>query len=715
MNWNKTNVLKKDVEELQQKYKTDAITASILLRRGITKGRDIFYYLEDDLRYQHNPFLFNSMEDAVDRILDAAEKDENGNSEKVLIFGDRDVDGVTATTILYECLKSIGVDVQFRVPQGDDAYGLSIEAIDEFASQYGSLIITVDCGIANNNEIAYATEKGIDVIVTDHHNPQENVPEDSIILNAKVKGSGYPFEEICGCALTYKLASALRFSRSKWYKSDVTLLNARTEDDSIVLECIKLRNLVPSSRLTETIIPGEKSISDTKLPSYLQGQLILCWDAKETSTLLKQAFGGSADFNVLEMKNEIAGLFPQLRNADLSQIKEMSRIARYGDHSPTEIGGFYNIFVTYVQQKLKKENPSFVSAEEKDLQLVALASIADVMPLVDENRIFVRKGLEYINAGRTRKGLVELLSQLNLLGKKITSKDIGWSIDPKLNAAGRLGQASIAVDLFTSDDPTYREQTAKQILELNTKRQDLTLEAKNLTHQQAHDSISEYSNKLCVVYNENIFKGVSGILAGKYVEEFGIPSIIMTSVGEYIVGSMRSCRNFDVTVFLEKMKDIFVSHGGHYFAAGFTIEKNDLEKFLSLLKANSSSIELSREEDSSQNIDAEVPPQFMTPDLIKIVDQFEPYGNENDGILFMSRNLPVIQATTVGKTERTHLKLNLDCGKSKWPALFWGAGDMLHREIENGDKVDILYSVERNTFNGIETLQLNIKDLRKSI
>ena len=105
----------------------------------------------------------------------------------------------------------------------------------------------------------------------------------------------------------------------------------------------------------------------------------------------------------------------------------------------------------------------------------------------------------------------------------------------------------------------------------------------------------------------------------------------------------------------------------------------------------------------------------MTPDLIKIVDQFEPYGNENDGILFMSRNLPVIQATTVGKTERTHLKLNLDCGKSKWPALFWGAGDMLHREIENGDKVDILYSVERNTFNGIETLQLNIKDLRKSI
>ena len=117
MNWNKKNVLKSDVEAIQQKYKVDAITASIFLRRGITRGRDIFYFLEDDLRFQHNPFLFNSMEDAVDRILDAAEKDENGNSEKVLIFGDRDVDGVTATTVLYDCLVSMGIDVQFRVPQ----------------------------------------------------------------------------------------------------------------------------------------------------------------------------------------------------------------------------------------------------------------------------------------------------------------------------------------------------------------------------------------------------------------------------------------------------------------------------------------------------------------------------------------------------------------------------------------------------------------------
>lgn len=715
MNWNKKNVLKSDVEAIQQKYKVDAITASIFLRRGITRGRDIFYFLEDDLRFQHNPFLFNSMEDAVDRILDAAEKDENGNSEKVLIFGDRDVDGVTATTVLYDCLVSMGIDVQFRVPQGDEAYGLSIEAIDEFAAQYGSLIITVDCGIANVAEVEYAASKGIDVIVTDHHNPQNELPSPAIILDAKTEDSGYPFKEISGCALTYKIASALRFSKSKWYKTDVTLLNTRTEDDSIIVECIKVRNLVPISKLTETVIPGEKSIADTKFPSYLQGQLILAWNAKETSTLLKQAFGSGAEFNIFEMQGEISSLFPKLRNSSLSKIKELSIIAKYGDHAPTEIGGFYNIYVTYVNQMLKREHPAFIQAEENDLQLVALAAVADIMPLLNENRIFVRKGLEYMNSGKVRPGLAELLSLLELYDKRKTSKDIGWSIDPNLNAAGRLGKAEIAADLFTSKDPQYREQVAKQIYDLNLERKSLNQEAEFLTKKQAEESISKHNGKLCVVYDEKIAKGVSGILASRYVNDFGIPAMVMTSVGENVVGSMRSCRAFDATMFLDSMKDYFVTHGGHDFAAGFTLRRSDLERFLDLLKEKSASIVLAAEEDFQQPIDAEVPADYMTPELISIVDRFEPYGSQNETLLFMSRNLPVSSAMVIGKKERTHLKLMLDCGETKWPAIFWGAGEKLHTEFEIGDRVDIIFNVERNIFNKTVTLQLNIKEMRKSI
>ncbi|WP_318661431.1 DHH family phosphoesterase, partial [Treponema sp.] len=141
-NWIKKEIQKESVIELTKKYSIDPLTASILTRRGITEGSDILYFLEDDLRFLHNPFLFNQMGDAVDRILDA--KDEG---EKVLIFGDCDVDGITSTTILYEYLKSLGIDVQFRVPEGDETYGMNKDAVDEFAKNYGTLIITVDCGI----------------------------------------------------------------------------------------------------------------------------------------------------------------------------------------------------------------------------------------------------------------------------------------------------------------------------------------------------------------------------------------------------------------------------------------------------------------------------------------------------------------------------------------------------------------------------------------
>ena len=139
--WNKKVISKDELDSFRSKYGLDSLSASIMIRRGITLGKDILYFMEDDLRFQHSPFSFNSMEDAVDRILDAQEE-----KEKVLIFGDRDVDGVSATTVLYECLAGMGIDVQYRLPQGNDAYGLSIEAVDDFAGLGGTLIITVDCG-----------------------------------------------------------------------------------------------------------------------------------------------------------------------------------------------------------------------------------------------------------------------------------------------------------------------------------------------------------------------------------------------------------------------------------------------------------------------------------------------------------------------------------------------------------------------------------------
>ena len=705
--WFKKQISKTQVESVSKKYSLDPITASIMVRRGITGGRDILYYIEDDLRFQHSPFMFAAMEDAVDRILDA--KEEN---EKVLIFGDRDVDGVTSTTVLYDCLSSMGIDVSYKLPGGDDAYGLSIQAVEEFAANYGSLIITVDCGISNNAEIAKAAELGLDVIVVDHHNAPETLPSPAIIIDPKTENSGYPFPDISGCAVVYKLVSAIRFSQSSWYKQDVTLLNVNKENSAV--ECVKVRNLVPVSRLTQTIDQNTASLSDTNLPSYLQGQLLLAWDAKTLSQDLQSLFGDGAQFNLVDIREEAAKLFPKFASMTLTQLKGMSKMAKYGDHEPTEIGGFYNIFVTWVQKSLAKDFPSFAKAEEKDLQLVALAALADIMPMKNENRIFVKKGLKSINSGRIRPGLRELMAELNLTGKRINSIDLSWVVVAHLNAAGRLGQPELAAKLFITDSQNERLETAKQIIELNAERKQLCVDAWNYAGIQAKASIPLHSNKLCVVIDERINRGVSGILAGRLVSTYNVPAMTVTIVDGIAIGSMRSCRDYDVTQFLNKMDDLFINHGGHNFAAGFSFKRERLAEFEERIKTLSSEIKLGDTKDTGGDIDAEIPAQYLTPALLDISDRFEPYGEENPQLLFMAKNIRVASGQRMGKGEKMHLKITVDCGKYKWPCIFWNEGERLGRDFNVGDRVDFIFRVERNVFNRIETPQINLVDIKKS-
>jgi len=705
--WFKKQISKTQVESVSKKYSLDPITASIMVRRGITGGRDILYYIEDDLRFQHSPFMFAAMEDAVDRILDA--KEEN---EKVLIFGDRDVDGVTSTTVLYDCLSSMGIDVSYKLPGGDDAYGLSMQAVEEFAANYGSLIITVDCGISNNAEIAKAAELGLDVIVVDHHNAPETLPSPAIIIDPKTENSGYPFPDISGCAVVYKLVSAIRFSQSSWYKQDVTLLNVNKENSAV--ECVKVRNLVPVSRLTQTIDQNTASLSDTNLPSYLQGQLLLAWDAKTLSKDLQSLFGSGAQFNLVDIREEAAKLFPKFASMTLTQLKGMSKMAKYGDHEPTEIGGFYNIFVTWVQKSLAKDFPSFAQAEEKDLQLVALAALADIMPMKNENRIFVKNGLKSINSGRIRPGLRELMAELNLTGKRINSIDLSWVVVAHLNAAGRLGQPELAAKLFITDSQNERLETAKQIIELNAERKQLCVDAWNYAGIQAKASIPLHSNKLCVVIDERINRGVSGILAGRLVSTYNVPAMTVTIVDGIAIGSMRSCRDYDVTQFLNKMDDLFINHGGHNFAAGFSFKRERLAEFEERIKTLSSEIKLGDTKDTGGDIDAEIPAQYLTPALLDISDRFEPYGEENPQLLFMAKNIRVASGQRMGKGEKMHLKITVDCGKYKWPCIFWNEGERLGRDFNVGDRVDFIFRVERNVFNRIETPQINLVDIKKS-
>ena len=709
--WKKEAISKEIIKALDTRYSCGPLVSTILARRGITEGEDILYFLEDDLRYQHNPFLFNEMEDAVDRIMDA-----KAEGEKVLIFGDRDVDGITSTVLLYECLKDLGIDVSYRLPKDDEPYGLNIQAIDDFAENYGSLIITVDCGISNYDEIQYAHEKGISVIITDHHNPPEKLPEDCIIINPKLEGEGYPFEHISGCAVAYKLATALRFAQSNAYKQEICLLHVRPLKDAYQIECIKIQNMCEKERLSETIVPGLISISKTRLPEFLQGQQIFVWDEAIEKKLLKDAFGAGIEFNLYDIQNDIASLIPSVKDLSLLRLKQFSKIARYHPEKNTEIDVFFNIFITFMQKlgdsKTKNNNDLGLNKDESDLQLLAISTIADIMPLKNENRLFVKQALKTINEGRIRPGLQELMARQNLLGKKITSTDIAWSITPALNATGRLGSPEISLELLLETEQKKRNEICESIIEINNKRKELGNEAWGYAENAIFKSLDDYHQNIVVIYDERIHRGVTGIIAARVSQLSNRPAFILTSLEDSIIGSVRSNKNLEVMPILNQCSDLFTNFGGHAFAAGFGLEKEKLPELLNRLKTISRNLEISDVEESLA-IDAQLQEKHLTQEILKTIDLFEPYGEENPPLLFASDKLKILNADILGKVEPFHLKLTLAVDKTKWPALFWRESKRLKRDFDTGDKINLAYTISRNTFNGMESLQMIVSDIQK--
>ncbi|MBQ1180609.1 MAG: single-stranded-DNA-specific exonuclease RecJ [Treponema sp.] len=708
----KKNVSIDVVKQLHEKFNLSKLEASILARRNITSSNSLLYYLEDDLRFSHIPFLLKNMEDAVERILAAKEE-----GEKVLIFGDRDVDGITSTAILYSYFKSQGMDISYRLPVGEDAYGLSIAAIDDFAKNYGSLIITVDCGISNIKEIDYANSLGIDVIVTDHHNPPEVLPNALTIIDPKISDSGYPFKDISGAAVAYKLVSALRFSKYDIYNQEFCLLNvAKTEFNTYKLQCIKIRNLVKIAEFTQDFTEYPVSINSTSLPEFLKGQIILAWNANSTKQYLQEIFGTRIDFNLIDLQSEISKEIPFVAGKTIDQLNKCSKISKYTDYETTDLEALHNLFITYIEKINSKKFPKDAVDSSNDLQLVTLAALADIMPMQNENRIFVKSGINSINNGKTRYGIAELLARLNLVGKPLNSTDVSWKLIPVLNAAGRLGQSNLALELLISEDATERERLAEKIIELNEQRKKFVEEAEFTTIQQAQESLQIYDNKICLVADEKINKGITGILATKMVQKFQVPSIAITFTEDKSVaaGSMRSCRNCVATKLLDNFGDFFINHGGHDYAAGFSFDSEKLEIFKAKLKELSKDIILSDEGDEII-VDAELPTEYINPDLLPLVEKFEPFGEENRDLVFVSKSLKIQDAKIMGKTEPYHLKITFDCGKYKFPAIFWKEGERLNRDFKIGDKVDVLYTIGKNIFNGSITPQMIIIDIEKSI
>ena len=496
MRWEKTELDPGAVREAARRYGLDLISASILLRRGLASDSSLPFVLDADLARLHNPFLLEDMDKAVERILAAARA-----GEKVHVFGDSDVDGITSTVLLVQTLAGLGLEVGWQLPEGDQDYGLSRQAVEELAGAGCGLLITVDCGIGNAAEIELARQRGIQTIVLDHHNPPEILPDALALIDPKLRGTRYPFRDLAGCGVVAKLALALAIARTPLYGQDLWLLATRPANAVLSLEALHLVNLAPLERIADSVPQG--GYERSRVARALAGRRVLVLQGEEEAANLARV-AADPGFALEDIQPLLREVLPEQAGKSLLRLRESWPPARLDGSSELDtLAGLYT--------RACWRKHGLAQSLEPVLDLAALGTIADLMPLTDENRLLVRRGLEVMNR-LGRAGLRELLIRQNLHGRRLTVRDVSWQLTPVLNSAGRMGDPAKAARLFLSSDPREIHELIEGVLELNARRKSLGDRAWERCQSQAYQSLSRSGQKLVYVADPSVPRGITGLL-----------------------------------------------------------------------------------------------------------------------------------------------------------------------------------------------------------
>jgi len=711
--WKKEPVSVELIRKLNETYGVDYITASLLARRGAVEPESVRFFLETDVSYLHNPFLFDEMESFVERVLQA--RDEQ---EKVCVFGDRDVDGITSTVLMVQELESLGVETSWRLPEGDEPYGLTKDGLDQAAKQGVTLAITVDCGISNTEEVTYARSLGIDVLITDHHLAGDVIPSADAVINPKLEGCGYPFAHLAGCGVAAKCIWALRFACSDFYREECILLHAMPGNttpgrETVIIEAARVKNLIVEDRMIEEVVPGVLEIHQSRILRFLNsGVPILALDRDMETQLLRRAFGSAVDIHMGELREQFERVLPQITGKSLFSLMQISRSVRY-TRTASELDLLVSLFTAYVLRSVPRLSVEY----EHILDLVAMGTIADLMPMVDENRILVRSGMAKMTEG-VRKELLALMSMQNLVGKRLSTSDIGWQLTPVINASGRLGQPQIAANMLLAKDMQACETYAGELMRLNKERQRQGEDSWDRLLPKARSSHGDFDGKFLMVEDSTVSRGLTGIMASRLLRQFHVPTMVIAHVDDTrVTGSMRSPQHFNVREFLRTFEDLFLDFGGHRCAGGFSMERMHLDSLRSRIV---DAIELmeSREglDDEPVSVDAELPAEYLTPKLIELVETFEPYGEGNPPLQFLIQEAIVEEIQLLNRSKGSgpgHVKLQLQYGTYRWPAVYWNAADEVGTAFSEGDTVDVVFRMGRNYFRNNESLQLTVIALRK--
>ena len=707
MEWNKITVNPTLAKSFSEEYNISLPMAMVLIRRGILTKEELPFYLSLHSSYLHQPFLFKDMELAVDRILRAKEEGEH-----VLVYGDKDVDGITGTTIIVKALQRLGIHVEWQVPMGGHGYSFSKDDIQKFYDRNISLIITIDCGISNHEEVQFANSLGIDVLIFDHHTPGKTIPEAYAVIDARIKEQNYPFKDICAGVLATKLYTALLFSQTSWYQQDICLLNAIPLNNVLNIELICVRNLVQKWNKVITI-SDQLDYAKEELQSTLDNIPIYVFNEHMQKTLIHKFLGNSFDIFCINMQDDWKKYYPRLATNSLIELKEKKILGIFSVPSMSEIELLFQVYIKIMMKSL----PCLSETMNEVFDIAAISTVADIMPLKNENRIVVQKGLEVMKSS-PNLGLEHLLRTLKLYHKPIQVQTIGWKISPIINSAGRMEQANIAVQLLLEEDKTKISEYVEQLIELNKQRVSQMDTIKETVYKQAEESLEQYQC-FVILYNESIPHPFTGACANAILMKYSVPAIVLTKLDETMMNASIRCDTYmNATKLIEIIRPLLVNGGGHKAAAGFSFTTSNYQQIIQQIQQYVPVLMRTEEtQDANQpiSVDLELPEKyFNVQELKEIVTTLAPFGEQWRPITLLMQKIALVSFNLMGDVSQ-HLKLILKVATYHIPAIIWNyQKDVTNIDIEvlkQTNTISFISTVRIDEYNGQEQFSLIIKEM----
>lgn len=668
--------------ELFERYGINKIIGSILYSRGIKEKNELLSFLYPELNNLHSPFLMRGMSDAVFRIREALDK-----KERIAVFADSDLDGITSLTILYDLLLKCGSIPMIRYPRNKEGYGLTCDIIDEFASSDISLLITVDSGIRDIQEIKYAASRGIETIITDHHEPDTNYPE-AVIINPKMPDCNYPYKDLAGVGVALKLAHALLFSYTAAYEKKFILINTR--EDQIIFHSII------NGIITETVQKDNNNFSSFILSNLSDGSHIVCTESaqKKINEIILNNNPNVRINTILTLSNTITGMNHKTQREMFNDLFKKYKIQ-------SSLYDEEQLFIKLFLELQMRSSRKLLERMQIYIALAAVGTIADIMPLNGENRNIIKHGLEVLKNKKGHTGIQTLLNT-----PEPTAKNITWNIAPLLNTPGRFGETSLTVDFFLNTDEEKTSLIINEIEKLNKERKKIVTSITEQIKAEIESGLNLFNDKLYYYFGNEIMSGLAGLIASRIADELKKPVIIAVeeSDADMVKGSGRSYNDFNFFRFVEPLSSMFERIGGHAQAFGFTARK---ERMPEIINAINSAIDDKYEHSESLKIDAIIDINEINSSLIDKLSLLEPFGKNNEEPVFAAKNITIESFSQFG-SNGNHGKYIL---KNGLHVIGWNMTDKMQDYMENDVPVDIIFNLENNIYLNRKFPRLKLIDI----